>query len=434
MINFFPTKTRMLPRALDVVCRRRVAAPLILGLSGLVLTRLVYPCLVRAVLCRRIRRLMHVQHCLARHAAIARALGHKYTELMDKGDARPQLAERLRALRRVQRSALVRLDATRDDIDRSLIELWQQRGGAVGEVDRSCAGGDAPQSSGSTEDHLRQELSREVAHAHRLLGTQPDDLDLMAPLSRQAMLKDEARALQCLEASDAPPQQPAALRRAIRALRSEEANVELHAELLVQTAAVAKEKGWTTTNFAYGSTPLGSWLAVFACEPVREYLAQAAAATGGAPARSVRYAVLGSSLGSLAMYGACVHRLRSRGIELLPALASRASRIAQAARVDGASFECADILACDLRHEEIVLLASQCWDEKLREAVAAKLLAELPSESLVIDYTAALGAIQATSEGRYFELACTVRAPVSWDGAHSFWVWRLQVLDGSLHS
>ena len=24
-----------------------------------------------------------------------------------------------------------------------------------------------------------------------------------------------------------------------------------------------------------------------------------------------------------------------------------------------------------------------------------------------------------------FELACTVAAPVSWDGAHTFWVWRV---------
>ena len=115
-----------------------------------------------------------------------------------------------------------------------------------------------------------------------------------------------------------------------------------------------------------------------------------------------RYAVLGSSLGSLCVYGACVHGWRVRGIELLPLLARHATRIAHSAGVRGVHFECADLLSCDLSasgersfrdlpralplpflelltppdhlsREDVVMLASQCWDDVL--------VAKVPSES-----------------------------------------------------
>ena len=225
--------------------------------------------------------------------------------------------------------------------------------------------------------------------------------------------------------------QPSALRRAVKVLRALESSLDFQAELLAEQRAVAASTGYSSSNFAYGSTPLQSWVALFDAEPVRRTLS-------GAPSAGLRYVVLGSSLGSLVLYGACVHGLHSRGIELLPLLARTAERIAAEAGVVGASFECADMLSSDLKGSDIVLLASQCWDRTLIAAVRRKLLCELPLGALVLDYTAALGEVEESSPDRppplppsgssarrAFALACTVHAPVSWDGSHCFWVWRV---------
>jgi len=72
----------------------------------------------------------------------------------------------------------------------------------------------------------------------------------------------------------------------------------------------------------------------------------------------------------------------------------------------------------------------------------AKLLAELPENALVVDYTAAVGGEAAEEAaaaegrggegrggapaGRRFVLLEKVRAPVSWDAGHVFWVWRCE--------
>ena len=104
---------------------------------------------------------------------------------------------------------------------------------------------------------------------------------------------------------------------------------------------------------------------------------------------------------------------------------------------------------------QLLLLTSQCWDAALCVRLRAKLLAELPEGALVVDYTAAMGgeAVQAgraaaaaggdgeagggeagggeagggeAPAGRRFVLLEKVRAPVSWDAGHVFWVWRCE--------
>ena len=67
----------------------------------------------------------------------------------------------------------------------------------------------------------------------------------------------------------------------------------------------------------------------------------------------------------------------TRGIELLPNLVAAAERIARRAAIDGIRFECADMLAADLRSARLLVLASQCWDVPLVEQLRAKLLAEV---------------------------------------------------------
>jgi len=214
--------------------------------------------------------------------------------------------------------------------------------------------------------------------------------------------------------------------------------------LLDAQLEMARHSSYTQANFAYGSTPLRSWLAVF----------QAVAMRLGAACSTVRYTVLGSSLGSLSIYGACVYGWRARGIELLPLLTRHATRVVRSCGVIGVHFECADMLDCDLSNEDVIMLASQCWDDALVAAVRMKMLNDLPEGSLVVDYTDALGkevaevANVASPPGewssqtawaswsscshvddqhaaRHFALECTVRAPVSWDGGHQFWIWRV---------
>lgn len=251
--------------------------------------------------------------------------------------------------------------------------------------------------------------------------------------------------------------------------------------------------GYTRANFAYGSTPLSSWLRVF--EKVEAALKEAAldetsrcpaaskmaadgvaagdAAAGGAALtsdrRPVRYTVVGSSLGALALYGACVYGWRTRGLELLDCLVVGARAISNAAHVTCLTYERTDGLCADYTAEDVVMLASQCWDAHLVAALGTKLLAELHDGAIVVDYTDALfsstsaAAIATPADAKsadaspanansadampaddtptvatptggtsgghdigWFECCATVRAPVSWNGAQQFFVWRVR--------
>lgn len=218
----------------------------------------------------------------------------------------------------------------------------------------------------------------------------------------------------------------------MRKLRALETDLDFQAKLLVEQHASARTSGYSRSNFAYGSTPLTSWLTLFKSAPVQAAVARRRLTEDSRP----RYVVLGSSLGSLCIFGACVYGLPTLGIELMPMLTAQAESIAREAQASHVHFTCADMLQCDLSGADIVLLASQCWDEELVTAVGIKLLAELDIGALALDYTPALGhAGRKTSgestgtHGRRFELQCKVSAPVSWDGAHSFFVWQVVEAD-----
>jgi hypothetical protein len=382
----------------------------------------LWPVVARAQLRRRIRRHLELVHKLRDHAAVARALGHCMSKY----------PERQRALRRVQSMTLAQLSRGRVLVDGLLLQLRGDRAGPVG-------GPAALAALAACETRTREAVASERELADQLLSPAMAAAAMpSAPLGRPAMLGAEQRALE--ELQQAPPsphlpqQQLPQLRRALRSLRLLETDLDFQAELLACQLETEAATGYPRENFAYGSTPLPSWLSLFACEPVRALLEREGAAR-------LPYVVLGSSVGWLVLYGACVHGLPSRGVELMPYLARTAERVAAEAGVAGARFECADMMRVDLGGSRLVLLASQCWDEALVARLRAKLLRELPQGALVLDYTPLLGepqdpeeeeegaATAAADDGaaprRQFELACTVAAPVSWDGAHQFWVWRL---------
>ena len=341
--------------------------------------------------------------------------------------------------------------------------------------DRLLCLADAQHTRGSaTLQQLRRRAARVEVECEACLPRAPPGAAVRRPMRRDELLQDEQRSLDTLD--DTPGVR--ALRRALSSLRALESDLDFQAALLREQMRVHAQSGYSRENFAYGSTPLSAWLAVFRCdavaERVRELTVGGDGEAAGVPAGHAappstqaappNYVVFGSSLGWLCLYGACVYGLRAEGVELLPKLCECARAAAAAARVppSGASFVCADALAHDVTRARLLMLTSQCWDASLCAAVRAKLLAELPDGALVIDYTPALGnggggggggggasgadrggenGGEASSEDhrdekggeedadvrrrrRTFALVAKVNAPVSWDAAHQFWVWR----------
>ena len=333
---------------------------LVVGGSAAALALALAPVIARAartVATRlRIHRLRSSLSALSLHAATARGIGQYLGNIRDQ-DTR----ERIHSLQKIQRRAIAGLEAARSHVDRHLLALLD--GGAF------CGGkGDA--AVRSTERRVRIELAAEIALASRLVGASAiSAVAPAAPPPRHALLRKEQRALAelCNRPHPRQPKQPRELKRAVNKLRALESKLDFQAELLAEVRRTAESSGYSGENFAYGSTPLQSWLALFESRPVQEALA----AAGDTPPR---FAVLGSSLGSLVVYGACVHGLPSHGIELLPYLAAQAASVVRAAGVRGATFECADMLTCDLSQFGIVMLASQCWDEPLLESIGSKLM------------------------------------------------------------
>eukprot|EP00873_Tetraselmis_striata_P044725 jgi/Tetstr1/464989/TSEL_009720.t1 len=204
--------------------------------------------------------------------------------------------------------------------------------------------------------------------------------------------------------------QPARLRAVIGALREEEAGLDFQAQLLQEVDAAVGGSSYSHQNFAYGSTPLASWHAVFSHPTVEAAVSECLAA-------GKEYVVWGSSLGWLVFYGALSRGLRSAGYELLPGLVAFAEQLAAEHQVAGVRFVPGDMLACDLSSAGLVMLASQCWDAELVAAAGAKLAAELRPGALVVDYTGALVPVLGAPEA-------VVEVEVSWNACQAMHVFR----------
>lgn len=286
--------------------------------------------LMRTALRWRIRRQLNVHLRLANHAAAARSLGAEYAERLDVRKS-THLAARLRVLRLVQRRCLAALECTRSAVDGDLMLLLHWSDSHSNSRTRIMEGHDGR----AAERQARADLAAEAQHAAALLGLRPTDHTARSPPSRHQMLAEEAMVLKAL-LNDKPLSgssasigcsmqavQPRALQRAIALLRQLEGSLDFQARLLAEQMAATEATGYSRANFAYGSTPLGSWLRLFACTPLRALTgSQTRAAVDGRSHaslsdRRVRYTVLGSSIGWLALYGACVFGFQARGIELV---------------------------------------------------------------------------------------------------------------------
>ena len=139
---------------------------------------------------------------------------------------------------------------------------------------------------------------------------------------------------------------------------------------------------YSRANFAYGSTPHSSWLALFQqCTPLRAAVDDMLALRGVSNSRrSVdEYCVFGSSLGWLCFYGCLTFGLRCTGYELVQPLVALSKRVAERHGIaESVTFHHMDMLDADLRRVRILVLTSHVWDVPLLQRLDAKLAREVP--------------------------------------------------------
>ena len=307
---------------------------------------------------------------------------------------------------------------------------------------------------------------------------------LLRSSSSDAVGPPELAALELIaggpDAFAADPLRAARLRRAVAALRAAERDVDARARLVAETRAISlsaaaenetKKYSYTEENFAYGSTPLASWLLVHvACpelleatralanDPQRTLLASGRRRSSGDASSSENglyinpspregYAVWGSSSGWLVLYAALGLGVRAVGYELLECHVDTARRVAREClqtRDDedrlsaagekttetplraaaAARFERGDFLTLEGSvgpETRVVWLTSQCWDRGVLDGAARRLRLGLASGAIVVDYGDRLAR---GAEAEAFERVARVEAPVSWNANQTFHVFR----------
>ena len=238
-----------------------------------------------------------------------------------------------------------------------------------------------------------------------------------------------ADSLAALRAGELAAHDLAALRAVTRALREAERDVNARAALAAETKALGGGDEYTEENFAYGSTPLSTWLALIGgCPELADQMHALAnrEGPGAAPGTPAGYAVWGSSSGWMVFYAALGLGVRSIGYELLRCHVDTANEAAAAAAVLSptggrlATFVCGDMLEAPLGEGvRVVVLTSQCWDRGLHDRAAKRLAEGLTAGALVVDYGPRLA-----DEEAFGEPIATLTLPVSWNSGQKFYVFR----------
>lgn len=212
----------------------------------------------------------------------------------------------------------------------------------------------------------------------------------------------------------------------IQRLRYMEQSQAFHRSLLEAQRETSSTSEYTLENFAFGRTPLPTWLQLVSIESVRTAIAGVRdASRDGEDASTQRQCtVFGSSTGSLVFYAALALGVDCVGVEILPFLSKVATQIrdellprqAQRRRCE---FVCGDMLQAPLDATGLLILTSQCWDSDLHDQVVRKLERELPPDAVVVDYKDSLRRsssflLEASLEG----------VPVSWTQKQPLYVFR----------
>lgn len=189
---------------------------------------------------------------------------------------------------------------------------------------------------------------------------------------------------------------------------------------------------YSEDNFAYGSTPFATfWRVVQECPALRVAMSRMAKVQQenyGIFMNQRGFQVWGSSSGWLVFYAALGCKVSGVGYELLRSHVDFANKVVMSMLnalskppvfIHGDVLEQAD---CDvMQFPPVVWLTSQCWDQTLKKAVAEKLTAQCEAGSIVVDYGEGVGL---GDRGGAWERVGTTTAPVSWNPAQTFHVYR----------
>lgn len=211
----------------------------------------------------------------------------------------------------------------------------------------------------------------------------------------------------------------------IRTLRHLEQSREFHRDLLRAQRQAAVGSSYSMDNFAYGSTPFYTWLALVQTKSVSKAIVecQEHQRDGLTP---YQYAVCGSSTGSLVFFAAVLFGIESVGVEILPYLWKVSKDVQRGLQSPNrcCRFVCEDMLQSSLSRIKILVLTSQCWDHDLHDRVLVKLERELPVGSIVIDYKDRL------RKSRCFQLVEHVEElQVSWNKRQSFFIFQCILME-----
>lgn len=224
-----------------------------------------------------------------------------------------------------------------------------------------------------------------------------------------------------------PQEQIRQLYHVIQELRHTEETWTFHRQLQLDQKQLLKQE-YSADNFSYGSTPYSSWKELW---NTSSYLRNVLLGNDSNKKQdsSLEIAIFGSSTGWLGFYTALAlfpsSIVRITGYEILPSLVAAAQRIQRqycpesiihsSSRLE---FRCQDMLQADLRNTRVAVLTSQCWDAPLVCQVYQKLVNELPTEALVIDYAQHVDCPKAS-----LTLVDTVIVPVSWNARQQFYIY-----------
>ena len=193
----------------------------------------------------------------------------------------------------------------------------------------------------------------------------------------------------------------------IEDLHTTHKSLSFQSDLLKASEQKSSDTGYSLDNFAYGTTPYESFLAIFQDKAVSPHVSTCLE-------KGKIYCVYGSSIGWLCFYGNLTYGLRTVGYEILPNLVQVSKQIADKHDLRGLHFHVKDMLETDLEDIGILFLTSQCWDTELKKKTYHKIQRELPQDALVIDYSPALKHYEG------FESILKCRAPVSWNSSQEF--------------
>lgn len=195
---------------------------------------------------------------------------------------------------------------------------------------------------------------------------------------------------------------------------------------------------YSLENFAYGSTPLSTWLVLMSEIQKSGYES------------NQNWGVLGSSCGWMVFYAALLFEKDAHGWEILPSLHEYASRVL-VERVPEDVRSLVHLYSCDALKGDIsicsaIIIAGQCWESWLLNAMYKKIMLECNVGTLLLDYNGALqrfmkgelhkskGSGDSGSFGnRSFELVFVKSLPVSW-GTVEFHLWVLQQQSSTINS